>query len=398
MRNKLIFLRRLLFAGIMAILIVFSLHFYTHIIDISSNYETDIYYINMNKDLEIINKNYSEISGTLKCTGNRQELTIGDTLSCSFWIMNLGSAKYASSIFYLDYPKEGQFPKQGGPLDVSNEMSLLEPNKSTELTFKAHNPIEVGNIELRVELYILDKWNSGESTKNRIFYEVIPLEYVSDVRYTLDINQKEQRYIDFTIIQIMVLIALFSAWILVIAQIEIIKSRQEDKKLEQNERRKEDKLGKYKQQLSLLNTLSTELKVLGSNRQVQIGNLKLKLELESNLHWFKKLIRDKKAPKHSMWHIDVSKYLTQLINWFNNPLIPKLKDWLVLIDQKIELINRMREDLIARRVNLNTSERASSEFINGAVKLIDEAINYVKITQGEVNKLIKSIEKDMKKL
>lgn len=91
----------------------------------------------------------------------------------------------------------------------------------------------------------------------------------------------------------------------------------------------------------LLNSLVVELNAVSSKSNDILINTK-EYALKGNLEWYEELLENNKGkkilPPHSLWKINTQEYLTKLPNKIKGKNILELKKLLVLLNQKIELI------------------------------------------------------------
>ncbi len=108
-----------------------------------------------------------------------------------------------------------------------------------------------------------------------------------------------------------------------------------------NKERQDRKNERNQIYFGLLNSLIVELNAVSSKSNDILINTK-EYSLKGNLEWYEELLENNKGkkilPPHSLWKINTSEYLSKLPNKIKNKNIIELKKLLVLLNQKLELI------------------------------------------------------------
>ena len=111
---------------------------------------------------------------------------------------------------------------------------------------------------------------------------------------------------------------------------------------------------------------------------------------EGNLQWFFNSI-GKGEPLHSIWTVNVSPYMAGLPSKFEGNEIISIKNELVKINQKIEMINNVvlsgKYDLIKKL--LGEKRNPDNQMRKYIKKVINETIGRIELIKKDLNKIIK---------
>ncbi len=149
-------------------------------------------------------------------------------------------------------------------------------------------------------------------------------------------------------------------------------SKKQIKKMDEQYKKQTEKEDEREEgrQLSLLDSLYSELCAIGDkkHRFKLINNH----EMTGNLHWFKELLGwEGILPGHGIWYLTTSLYIGGLNKGVKGVNTASLKKMIILINQKIELINN-HVVTFGKDKNKDTKE-----FREAVIKIIDEALKYV---------------------
>lgn len=124
-------------------------------------------------------------------------------------------------------------------------------------------------------------------------------------------------------------------------------------------------------QLSLVNSLYSELHMISDPKHTFKLNKK-KYKLKGNLEWFKETIKNTgKFPAHEVWYINTSEYIGKLNRKINNVQTFNLKKMIILINQKILMINGARKGIVPFK------KKDLIEDIKEVIGMVNDAKNFI---------------------
>lgn len=131
-------------------------------------------------------------------------------------------------------------------------------------------------------------------------------------------------------------------------------------------------------QISLLEALYSELDAI-SSKKGEIEVLDKKIPTKGNLQWIKELFGWELRPAHGIWKLSTQDYITGLDRKIKGKTTRPLKKVLILISQKIELI----ENYLIQYASVTRKDDAIKEAI---MKVINEVTELVDITKKLLEK------------
>jgi hypothetical protein len=142
-----------------------------------------------------------------------------------------------------------------------------------------------------------------------------------------------------------------------------------------------------KKQNDLLESLCTELDAIGSKKN-EFKILNKKISTKGNLEWFYELFKDGLKPGHGIWKLNPQLYVIGLNGKINGKKTKPLKDAIIHLNQKIELIENylVQYDKIPEGASFRVHREAVK---NGVMNLIDDTIDLVRIIKKFIKKEFK---------
>jgi len=144
---------------------------------------------------------------------------------------------------------------------------------------------------------------------------------------------------------------------------------------------------KFKQ-ISLLESLYSELSAISSKKR-EIKILNKKILTEGNLQWIKELFNIGLKPAHGIWNLNIQLYVIGLNRTINNKKTKPLKDALIHIGQKIELIgnylnqyNQIPEKIA--EINREPIKEAITNVVKEVIELVEVTKEFIE-KEFEVN-------------
>lgn len=142
-----------------------------------------------------------------------------------------------------------------------------------------------------------------------------------------------------------------------------------------------DKKREKEKQDNLLESLYAELDKI-SSKKGEIKILDKKIDTEGNLQWVKELFGWGLKPAHSIWKLNTEIYIVSLNRTIKGKKTKNLKDLLLHINQKIELIENYL-------MQYNQLQKENKDVKDSIIKVINEVIELVETAK-------KLIEQDFK--
>ncbi|MFH1311154.1 MAG: hypothetical protein ABIH65_01990 [Nanoarchaeota archaeon] len=138
----------------------------------------------------------------------------------------------------------------------------------------------------------------------------------------------------------------------------------------------------YERQISLLESLYSELDAISSKKK-EISTLNKKISTHGNLQWVKELFEQDLKPAHGIWNLNTPNYIVGLNREVMGKKTKLLKDALIHISQKIELIGNyiLQYNQIPQKVNKEYSEPIKEvilKVLNETIGLVDETKEFIK--------------------
>jgi len=132
-----------------------------------------------------------------------------------------------------------------------------------------------------------------------------------------------------------------------------------------------------------LESLYSELDTISSNKR-KIKILNKEISTEGNLQWVKELFESGLKPAHGIWNLNVQIYVTSLNVKIKNKETKPLKDALIHISQKIELIGNYL--IQYNQIPEGVSEKDKGPIKSAVVNVLNEVIELVEITKELIKK------------
>ena len=150
-----------------------------------------------------------------------------------------------------------------------------------------------------------------------------------------------------------------------------------------NKSKNDGKENKKTKQISLLKSLYYELDAI-SNKEKIITFLDKEIHTKGNLQWIKELLTNNGSPAHGIWNLNTRIYVTELDTIINNKKTQKLKESLIHLNQKIELIgNYLLTHRIAKEKYLHKESKIIGELL---IPLVEELIDLTDRTKKYLEK------------
>ena len=314
-----------------------------------------------------------------------------DELSISrFVVTNLGLNKTNSSNYNINFipvtsNQEYQKTEYGSvnygeyrfnipPLDPN---SRLEYVRSSGFEYTAYlNGVVNENLSMHhwiITIYRGGDWKIEEDIEGENgFSSIINGNWDNEVFYSFSQSEMDNK--------ITSLLALITSLLALIATVIIgFSSIKTQRDLYKNQLRQSDDQH-LKKQIELLKSLLIELDMI-SSKSNKIKVISKDYKIEGNLQWFKELLEKGNVPLHDMWDLDASKYLTELDNNIKEIELSEIKKVIVLINQKISLLNLYRRALVLKNNKVIT---------DSSKKIIKEVIEIISDTKRFIEKVIKN--------
>ena len=139
----------------------------------------------------------------------------------------------------------------------------------------------------------------------------------------------------------------------------------------------------YQKQISLLESLYSELDAI-SSKEKKINLLDKEISTKGNLQWYKELYKGDLKPAHGIWNLNTKIYVGKL-NWkIKNKETKPLKDALIHISQKIELIENQLSQY--HQIPKTVSEKIRNTFKKAIMNNLKELIEFVETTKEFIEK------------
>jgi len=125
------------------------------------------------------------------------------------------------------------------------------------------------------------------------------------------------------------------------------------------------------------------LNTISSNKH-EIRILNEKISTKGNLQWTKESLSRNASPAHGIWNLNTKIYVTGLNSEIKNKKTKNLKEALIHITQKIELIETYLST--HRQINEEKLKKYKAAMGESMIPLLDEVIGLVDTTKKHLEK------------